>query len=180
MVTIIWDITSYSLVGCCTHCLIFVCPYRLPYVWATSFFVYPEDGRSTFNRNVGTSLPLYTAYSGSFRFQFRPGRLPSWLRNFVVFLSLLEPNGGIVPRLGHDCFLPNPCQSTLPTLYNLTAEGVVKQLTKDGRSKSLKTVIGFQFLTAVNINSTVFWVVHPCISEKARRFRGAYRLHILG
>jgi hypothetical protein len=42
------------------------------------------------------------------------------------FPQLLEPDGGIAPRLGHDCFLPNPFQFTLSTLYSLTAEGVVK------------------------------------------------------
>jgi hypothetical protein len=97
-----------------------------------------------------------------------PAILTDELRGFPL---LLEPNAGIVPRLGHYCCFPNLFQFTLSTLYSLTAEGVLKEPTKGRGSKSLKTIIGFKALTAVSINSTVFWIVQPCISEKARRFR---------
>jgi hypothetical protein len=40
--------------------------------------------------------------------------------------------------------------------------------------------VGSEDLTAVTMNSTAFWVVTPCSSEKVRPFGGTYRLYFQG
>jgi hypothetical protein len=40
--------------------------------------------------------------------------------------------------------------------------------------------VGFEVLTAVTVKSTVFWIVKPCISERARRFGETYLIRLQG
>jgi hypothetical protein len=40
--------------------------------------------------------------------------------------------------------------------------------------------IRFEVLTAVSMKIAVFWVVAPYSSERARRFKVTYRLHLQG
>jgi hypothetical protein len=49
-------------------------------------------------------------------------------------------------------------------------------------SPLLKTelFVGFQTLMAVNMKSTVFWVLTPCSSESPQRFGGKYHLSLQG
>jgi hypothetical protein len=49
------------------------------------------------------------SYPGGAQIESRPGHVLSWLR-FLCFPQPLEAIPGIVPLLGHDCFLPNPFQ----------------------------------------------------------------------
>jgi hypothetical protein len=39
---------------------------------------------------------------------------------------------------------------------------------------------GFEVITAVTMESTVFWVVMPCSSHRPRSFGGTYLLHLQG
>jgi hypothetical protein len=51
----------------------------------------------------------------------------------------------------------------------------------DRLSKTTKTYVGFEVLTAVVMKSTVFWDITPCNRLRViRRFGGTYRLHHQG
>jgi hypothetical protein len=105
--------------------------------WLTNYFAVHEcdavlPGRilATFRRNVHTSAE---SKSGGAPFESRPDHRLSRLRFYVVFFSLSRQMPGVVPRLGHDHFLPDSNQFVIIyassyhlTLYSLVTESVVE------------------------------------------------------
>jgi hypothetical protein len=45
-------------------------------------------------------------YSGGAWFEYQPNYWPFWLKS-LDFFSVLQENSEIIPRLGHDCYLPS-------------------------------------------------------------------------
>jgi hypothetical protein len=79
------------------------------------------------------------------------------------------------------CYIPEDGTLHNHRCQNLKSYDVTTVLQAERLAHTHSSVsVGCQFLMAVTMKGTVFWLVMPCNSERAQRFGGTYRLHLQG
>jgi hypothetical protein len=88
----------------------------------------------------------------------------------------LWANIALVPRSGHDRFLPNPFQF-ISHRSSYHSQAILSEISTTSEHKPhMKTNSKFEN----NMKNAVFWDVEPCTPVVNRRFGGKYCLHLLG
>jgi hypothetical protein len=135
----------------------------LPLLLSSLASAYSTKSRHRTVLSRSDALDLYLGYA---RFESGPRYQISWLRS-IVFFQHPQANSGIVTRLGHDHFLPNPF---LFINYTTTLHYIVPILSAALNNPLKKTHVTTLPRFRLGLHSSLFLIsmssrlVYPCFS----------------